>query len=319
MPKDSLLALQKYFDICVVGELDLGKSLLVFRYVQGLYVEGFDPTVEELYTKVIRSGTSHNEVSILDTTSLQDHYATSRKRQVLNTGSMLFVYAINDRESFEVLEDIYYRLRNIRADFPPLVVAGLKLDREDERQILYEEGQALATRLGAISFLEASSKDNIGVSAVFEPLVAHTLLSRQAQSHDSRTGSSAISLRDVLSESESRVDLPSTPQELDLVIPPLEQLLLPEKEALAANPTVALSDAFVDVRPSNDDTVTSEHPVKDALVRADKVAAQKDHAHARGAAVRTSHARARGAVARSDSGADARGAGAAKSGCCVVV
>lgn len=301
MPKDSLLALQKGFDICVVGELDLGKSLLVFRYVQGLYVEGFDPTIEELYTKIIRSGTSHNEISILDTTSLQDHYATSRKRQILNTGSLLFVYAINDRESFEVLEDIYHRLRNIRADLPPLVVAGLKLELDEERQVLYEEGQALAAQLGAISFTEASAKNNIGVPAVFEPLVTHILASRQAQDHDFRGGSSAMSLRDVLSESESRIDLPSTPQELDLVIPSLELLLLPEKNAFRAHPTVGLTDTAVEIRPSSDETVAEYPLVKHAP---DAAAARKDDSYARGAPAR-SYSNA--AVA------------ASKSGCCVVV
>ncbi|KAK6459224.1 GTP-binding protein of the ras family [Scheffersomyces xylosifermentans] len=176
---DSLRVLQDQFDICVLGEEHSGKSSLILHYLHNKYIEGLDASIEDLYTKPIREGSEYFEITILDTTSLLDNYSNTRKTQIRNTATILFVYAINNHESFAALEDNFDRISSVREEMPPIVLVGTKCDMEEQRQVSFDEGYEMAQRLNAISFSECSSKMSIGITEVFQPLVNYLIESKR--------------------------------------------------------------------------------------------------------------------------------------------
>ena len=177
---NSLKALKNGFDICVLGEPASGKSSLILYYLHQTFIQS-DRSIEDLYTKVIINGPIYNEITILDTSSLSDTYSKSRRTQISNTETILFVYAIDNFDSFQSIEDVWQRLKSFNNNLPPIVIIGTKCDLESQRQVSYDEGVKMARTLGAIHFAECSAKLGVGINEAFQPLVATVLKSRNRE------------------------------------------------------------------------------------------------------------------------------------------
>lgn len=190
------------YDICVLGSKNCGKSSLILGYINDHYESGFSEN-EEVYTKIIRKDGNYTEISILDTNSNQDNYSTSRKIQLINNSAIIFAYAIDDKNSFFEMMELYDRVNNIRDILPPLTVVGLKCDLEDERQVEYEEGEDFASSINAMAFVETSFITGVNIEDGFQPLVdiimqhkiEHRRKSTTLRSHEI---SSFQSLREIL-------------------------------------------------------------------------------------------------------------------------
>jgi len=53
--------------IVVLGGAGVGKSAISIQYVNGMFVEKYDPTIEESYRKTIDIGSNTYQLEILDT------------------------------------------------------------------------------------------------------------------------------------------------------------------------------------------------------------------------------------------------------------
>lgn len=214
--KDSLGALNNEYDICILGSENIGKSSLVLHYIYNKFIDEIDSSVEDLYTKVIRNGTFYNEVTILDTNSRQDNYNTSRKKQLNNTSGIIFAYSIAQEESLYVVEDLFDRILELRGEMPPIVLVGLQNDLEEDRKVSFEQGQDLADRLHALSFIECSAKYDSMVEEVFQPLIKAIFESRNSRSRRdlllrNPDATSLQSLREVLSSSSPTPERTTSP------------------------------------------------------------------------------------------------------------
>ena len=88
-----------------------------------------------------------------------------------NCLGILLVYSINDKRSFEDLENW---IKDINAqkiyDNIYLVLIGNKSDLEKERKIYFEEGEKFALKYN-MEFFETSAKDNININESFNALI----------------------------------------------------------------------------------------------------------------------------------------------------
>ena len=50
------------------------------------------------------------------------------------------------------------------------LLVGNKVDLDKERKVSFEEGQALANKIGAVRFMETSAKTNLNVEEMFREL-----------------------------------------------------------------------------------------------------------------------------------------------------
>ena len=88
-----------------------------------------------------------------------------------NCLGILLVYSINDKRSFEDLENW---IKDINAqkiyDNVYLVLIGNKCDLEKERKIYFEKGEKFALKYN-MEFFETSAKDNININESFNALI----------------------------------------------------------------------------------------------------------------------------------------------------
>ena len=88
---------------------------------------------------------------------------------------VLLVFAINEKESFELLKGKHDRvIKGKHGVKCPILLVGNKHDLADERQVTQEEANQLAQSWG-IEYIETSAKTNFNCKEAFERL-AHKIV-----------------------------------------------------------------------------------------------------------------------------------------------
>jgi len=159
------------FRIVVVGAGGVGKSALTVRFIQGNFVEKYDPTIEDSYRKQVEIDGAACLLDIMDTAG-QEEYSALRDQYMKTGEGFVLVYSVSSKSSFEATNKLKTSIGRIKEDTPdiPVVLVGNKCDLEAERQISVDEGKQQAAKFGAL-FLESSAKLNTNVNEVFFELV----------------------------------------------------------------------------------------------------------------------------------------------------
>jgi GTPase KRas protein len=88
-------------------------------------------------------------------------------QQIRQGQGFMIVYAVNNKKSFEKLEEYREAILNIKdSQNYPLVMIGNKCDLEVERKVSTDEGHALAKSFGC-PFFETSAKSRTNVDEAF--------------------------------------------------------------------------------------------------------------------------------------------------------
>ncbi|MCH0629797.1 GTP-binding protein [Kocuria palustris] len=160
----------KEYKLVVVGGGGVGKSALTIQLIQSHFVDEYDPTIEDSYRKQCTIDDEQVLLDVLDTAG-QEEYSAMREQYMRTGEGFLLVYSINLRNSLEELTAFYEQILRVKdLDSVPVLVVGNKCDLEIERQVLFEEGQALANQFGC-KFLETLAKQRINVEEAFYDLV----------------------------------------------------------------------------------------------------------------------------------------------------
>ncbi|KAL7291103.1 hypothetical protein TKK_0015232 [Trichogramma kaykai] len=156
--------------IAIMGYRSVGKSSLSIQFVEGQFVDSYDPTIENTFTKSTRVNSQDYEVKLVDTAG-QDEYSIFPTQYSMDIHGYVLVYSITSLKSFEVVQVIYDKLLDITGKVHvPMVLVGNKTDLFQDRMVTKEQGKQLADRWHA-AFLETSAKQNEAVADIF-----HTLL-----------------------------------------------------------------------------------------------------------------------------------------------
>jgi small GTP-binding protein len=159
------------YKIVVFGSGAVGKSAVVLQFVEGYFITDYEPTIEDSYGRVVSVGKETVKLDILDTAG-QDDFLPIRTSYMRQGKGFMIIYAVNDRSSFEQVEDFFRDLRRTIGTLNlPVIICGNKCDLEDKRTVSKEEGQELAQRLSA-TFIETSARNNTNVDKAFMTLVA---------------------------------------------------------------------------------------------------------------------------------------------------
>eukprot|EP01115_Flamella_aegyptia_P009562 TRINITY_DN40890_c1_g1_i2.p1 TRINITY_DN40890_c1_g1~~TRINITY_DN40890_c1_g1_i2.p1 ORF type:complete len:195 (+),score=48.78 TRINITY_DN40890_c1_g1_i2:43-627(+) len=159
------------YRIVVVGAGGVGKSALTVRFIQGNFVEKYDPTIEDSYRKLVEVDGTACMLDIMDTAG-QEEYSALRDQYMKTGEGFVLAYSITTTTSFEAATKLRTQILRIKEDSPdiPIMLVGNKLDLEEERNVTTEQGQALAQKFGC-GFIEASAKTNTNVKEIFFELV----------------------------------------------------------------------------------------------------------------------------------------------------
>ena len=142
------------FTIVFVGDGAVGKSCFIKQYVNGRYIEGYDPTAEDTYSKIVEIDRKRVALNLIDTAGQED-YRSLADACIVRAHGVVLGYSITCKSTFESLEGW---MRTIKSNAPkeiPVMLVGNKIDSEYKRQVSYEDGLKFAKENGIELFFES--------------------------------------------------------------------------------------------------------------------------------------------------------------------
>lgn len=169
------------YKIVVLGSGGVGKSALTVQFVQGIFVEKYDPTIEDSYRKQVEVDGQQCMLEILDTAGTEQ-FTAMRDLYMKNGQGFVLVYSITAQSTFNDLQDLREQILRVKDKIDvPMVLVGNKTDLEAERVVGKEQGNSLACQFKC-SFMETSAKAKVHVNDVFYDLVRQ--INRQSPKKD---------------------------------------------------------------------------------------------------------------------------------------
>ena len=158
----------------------VGKSCLTYRFINYNAPKSHDPTIQDEYKSTTKIDEIQYNIEILDTAGL-DEYQNKMDTWINFGDGFLLVFAINDKESFNCLNEKRNRIIQIKNGKPcPILLVGNKQDLDTERQINFSEAKNLANKWGS-EYIETSAETNFNCKEAFEILAKKILLVKKSQ------------------------------------------------------------------------------------------------------------------------------------------
>ena len=164
------------FKLLLIGNSSVGKSSLLFRFVENVWDDNFVPTIGvDFKLKTLEINGKKVKLQIWDTAG-QERFKNITSSYYRGGNGVLVVYDITDRESFENLTSWLIEIeKNANKNVYKLLI-GNKCDLEEKRKISVQEGKEFAESNG-MKFIETSAKDNTKVQEAFELLTTEIIKS----------------------------------------------------------------------------------------------------------------------------------------------
>ncbi|CAD8058999.1 unnamed protein product [Paramecium primaurelia] len=158
------MSLTKEIKVVLLGDSGVGKSSLLYRFVENDFQEKGQPTLGAAFqSKTILIDGKALKFQIWDTAG-QEKYKAILPLYYRDAKVALLVYDVNDKQSFEGVKEWFKQLQEQGPLDQIRVIIGNKCDLE--QNVSDENGKELAKQYNAIYF-KTSCKDNIGVQETF--------------------------------------------------------------------------------------------------------------------------------------------------------
>ncbi|GMK55349.1 hypothetical protein CspeluHIS016_0204050 [Cutaneotrichosporon spelunceum] len=154
------------FKFVIIGESGTGKSCLLYQCIHDMFKENAAHTIGvEFSSRTIRIGDRSVKLQLWDTAG-QERFRSVTRSYYRGAAGAILVYDISNRTSFVNLDRWLQDARALASQHLVLVLVGNKLDREDDREVEYVEGERWAQENGVL-FVETSSLTGENVSMPF--------------------------------------------------------------------------------------------------------------------------------------------------------
>jgi len=184
----------KRVKLVVVGDGAVGKTSLLISYATGEFPTEYLPTVFENYTAQMKR---EGEVILLHLwdTAGQEDYDRLRPLSYPGADVLLLCFSTISKASYDAIREkwapeVHHYVPNI-----PHLLIGTKIDLREAKApdpnsgkyepISAEQGKAMAEEIGAVKYMEVSSKTGKGLNEVFNEAVNLVLKDRDGGEKDS--------------------------------------------------------------------------------------------------------------------------------------
>ncbi|KAI3424529.1 uncharacterized protein J3R85_010643 [Psidium guajava] len=171
----------KFIKCVTVGDGAVGKTCLLISYTSNTFPTDYVPTVFDNFSANVMVDGQTVNLGLWDTAGQEDY---NRLRPLSYRGADVFILAFSliSRPSFENIAKKKWvpELRHY-APSTPIVLVGTKLDLREDKQfkldypgastISTEQGEELRKQIGALAYVECSSKTQQNVKAVFDAAI----------------------------------------------------------------------------------------------------------------------------------------------------
>jgi len=176
MPADQGAASER--KIAIMGFRSVGKSSISIQFAENRFPDSYDPTISNTFMRTFDFRGKKFRVNLQDTAG-QDEYSLFPRS--MDVHGFVLVYAINSRQSFEVVKAIYEKILDNFGNMPvssggsqthiPVVLVGNKQDLQHiEREVPTAEGKRLADSWNGV-FMETSAREHRQCEEIFGKLL----------------------------------------------------------------------------------------------------------------------------------------------------
>ncbi|THV77944.1 ras-related protein RSR1, partial [Aureobasidium pullulans] len=135
------------------------------QFVQGVWIERYDPTIEDSYRKQIDVDGRQVILEILDTAGTEQF---SKELYMKSGQGFLLVFSITSTSSLKELSELREQLVNLKDDpAVPIVLVGNKSDLEEDRAVSRAQAFAVSSGWGNVPYYETSARRRQNVNEVF--------------------------------------------------------------------------------------------------------------------------------------------------------
>ena len=136
-----------------------------------MFVEDYDPTIEDSYIQHTEIDGQWCILDVLDTAG-QEEFSAMREQYMRKGDAFLLVYSVTDRASYMNMKHFHTLILRVKdKDSYPMILVANKVDLVHLRQVSQEQGQELANML-KIPYIETSAKTPpINVDKAFHEVV----------------------------------------------------------------------------------------------------------------------------------------------------
>jgi len=154
--------------VIVLGSYGVGKVEIINKLMKKQIDNDYSPTISvDIVNFQVKVNDKIIQIQIWDACG-NDEFALNTPNLFKNASVAILVYAINDKNSFEALNNWYNMLLNNSYDHTIFLI-GNKNNLEKERQVTKEEGEKFKNNHNAIKmFFETSSKDGENIDKLFD-------------------------------------------------------------------------------------------------------------------------------------------------------
>ncbi|CAG9536782.1 unnamed protein product [Cercopithifilaria johnstoni] len=169
------------FRVIMIGDSTVGKSSLLRYFTEGKCAEICDPTVGvDFYARMVEIKPGYRIKLQLWDTAGQEKFRSITRSYYRNSVGVIIVYDITNRSTFDhVAQWLKEAEQNVGGPQPNNCVfqlIGHKADLNNERQVMYEEGEYFA-KYNKIKFLETSAVTGENVQESFK-MIAREICNR---------------------------------------------------------------------------------------------------------------------------------------------
>ncbi|KAI5212824.1 ras-related protein RSR1 [Aureobasidium subglaciale] len=133
----------------------------------GVWIERYDPTIEDSYRKQIDVDGRQVILEILDTAGTEQ-FTAMRELYMKSGQGFLLVFSITSSSSLKELSELREQLVNLKDDpNVPIVLVGNKSDLEEDRAVSRAQAFAVSSGWGNVPYYETSARRRQNVTEVF--------------------------------------------------------------------------------------------------------------------------------------------------------
>lgn len=162
--------------IVVMGGGGTGKSCITVNFVQNMFVEKYDPTIEDSYRKSITIDGTIYSIEILDTAGTEE-FTSMRDLYIKNADGIILVYSLTSAPSVHMLEEIHEKIERVDPDIP-IVIAANKCDLKKDIVITGQAYRAIQAKYNC-QCIRTSAKTSEGVLELFNMIISLAIEHRQ--------------------------------------------------------------------------------------------------------------------------------------------
>lgn len=151
--------------LLVIGNSGVGKTNMLLKFCDNNFMTSHLTTIGiDFKIKTILIGKDKVRLQIWDTAG-QEKFKTITQTYYRGAMGIVLTYAINERETFEDIQNWIKQIKMHASDNVVKVLVGNKIDIND-RRVSYDEGAQLAADLG-VRFFETSAKTGEKIEELF--------------------------------------------------------------------------------------------------------------------------------------------------------